>query len=140
MHGTTLRIPLNVFLVVTLAVGTSAACATKGFVTESVERRVAEVRKRVVVVERSVEEVAGGSRANTARIGEVDQIAVTDSKRPRRLVTRLVLPKTPHREGLRTSVPWKRRTGSSCLKSITEDHDQFGFADTVAPQGSWTVV
>ena len=60
MHGTTLRIPLNVFLVVTLAVGTSAACATKGFVTESVERRVAEVRKRVVVVERSVEEVAGG--------------------------------------------------------------------------------
>ena len=128
---------MNVFLVVTLAVGTSAACATKGFVTESVERRVAEVRKRVVVVERSVEEVAGGSRANTARIGEVDQTAVTALETATSAGHTARVAQDTASGGVADIRALEAANRQLLFEVvITEDHDQFGFADTELPKGA----
>jgi len=60
-----------------LALATSTACATKGFVRTN----VGEVNDKVDTLSRSVEENQERTRANEARIGQVDQrVQVVDEK------------------------------------------------------------
>lgn len=61
--------------VLMVVVWVSAACATKGFVTETVERRTAVVEQRVTAVEQSLDDTVDQTTRNMARIGEVDQTA-----------------------------------------------------------------
>lgn len=72
-----LRTRFNTLFITSLVIPFSAACATKGFVTESVDGRATVIEDRVAAVEGNLDGVAEETRTNTARIGEVDETATS---------------------------------------------------------------
>ena len=118
-----------------LLVPFSAGCATKSFVTESVEERAAAIEGRVSAVERSVEDVADDTRTNSARVAEVDQTANTALDTARSADT------SAHDAGSAASEAMTRvRTLEAANRQLlfeivlSEDHGQFRFADTALPE------
>ena len=120
-----------------LALGTSSACATKSFVTESVDKRVTEVEERVSGVEQSLEGTASGTRRNSARIVEVDQTASTaleeatsagQSASDAQDTASSALQKTRALEAINRQLLFE--------VVIAEGHDQFRFADAQLPEAA----
>ena len=127
----------HAILMIILALGASTACATKSFVTESVDKRVSDVEERVSGVEQSLEGTATGTRKNTARISEVDQTATTaldaatsagQSARDAQDAASSALEKTRTLEALNRQLLFE--------VVLAEGHDQFGFADARLPQAA----
>ena len=72
MKKVVLAVPL-----IALALGSSTACATKKFV----RGEVGQVNNKVDTLSRSLEETQERTKANEAKIGEVDQkVGVADQK------------------------------------------------------------
>ena len=107
--------------IVALAIGGSAACATKKYVRTS----VGDVNDKVDSLGRSVEATQERTRQNEGRISEVDQKAQAAAQGPRpRPTTRPGRRQTPRiwraREPTRPPArptPWTRRRGAWCTKS-----------------------
>ena len=105
-----------------------AGCATKSFVTESVESRAAVVEKRVSAVERSVEGVSDETRTNRAHIGEVDRTATS------------ALDAAHGAEGTASEAIDRVQSLEDANRQLlleiilNEDHGQFGFADAALPE------
>ena len=122
---------LSTSLIAMLVLGGSSACATKGFVATSVDRRAKEVEKRVTAVERTVEDTTVGTGRNAARIREVDETATLALDTATSAVTASRTAQTTATDA---------RTKAEALEAairrllfevvLSEDHGQFGFADT----------
>ena len=117
-------------LIAMLVLGGSSACATKGFVATSVDKRADEVEKRIDAVERTVEDTTVGTGRNAARIREVDDTA-----------TRALDTATSATNASRVAqtTATNARTKADVLEAasrrllyevvLTEEHGQFGFAE-----------
>jgi outer membrane protein OmpA-like peptidoglycan-associated protein len=118
-----------------VAVWVSSACATKGFVTETVERRTAVVEQRVAAVERNLDDTADRTQRNTAHIGEVDKTA-------NMAVDKAVLADESAQTAQATAFGAARRAGALEATNrqllfevvLSEDHGQFRFADAALPE------
>ena len=126
---------IELALVAGLLVPLSAGCATKSFVTESVEERAAAIEGRVSAVERTVADVADDTRTNAARLGEVDQTATTALDTARSADTSADGAGNAASEAM-TRVRALEESNRQLLFEIvlSEDHGQFGFADTALPE------
>ena len=122
-------------LVVVLAASSASACATRAFVAKKLDERVAKVEGRVSAVERSIEETTDGTRANSARLGEVDKtstMALDEATSARHSVREA---RNAASGALAKAVALESASRRLLFEIvIAEDHDQFGFADAALPE------
>ena len=117
----------------------STACASKSFVTENLDGHAAAVDKRIGAVERSVEENTERTRATAAHLGEVDTTATTA------LDTATDAAASAQQAGENASVAMRRTAALEAANRqllfelvLSEDHDQFRFADATLPETAVT--
>ncbi len=117
-----------------LLMGTSA-CASKSFVTESLEDHAAAADKRIGAVEQSVEDATKQTRVNAAHLGEVDTTATTaldtatDAAEAARQADETATGAVRRAAALEAA---NRQLLFSVV--LSEDHGQFGFADAALPE------